>query len=128
MARNVRLGTATIAIAIGALAVAGCGRVPVECPAIVADIVATATPGSTIDVKLTNVIPGCNSEHKWVGADTVTLTLVSVDTREAELASGSGQVTADGTATVSLAIPADATGRVSVEQDGYSLGTVTITD
>ena len=106
---------------------AGCSP-PVDCPSFTADIVATAEAGSTIDVQLTGLVPGCNAPNNWLTADTIHLQLVSVDTREEGLAEGKSKIASDGTATITLTIPEDAKGTVSVEYDDSSLGTVTITD
>ena len=106
---------------------AGCSP-PIDCPSFTSEFATSADAGSTIDVKLTGLIPGCNAPGNWLGADTIHLELVSVDTREAVLAEGKSKIASDGTATITLTIPEDASGSVTVEYDGSALGTVTITD
>jgi hypothetical protein len=56
----------------------------------------------------------------------VELELVAVDTAETVVATGRADVAEDATAVVQLTIPDDAIGTYSVEYDGVSLGTVTV--
>ena len=125
--RVVKLRASLLAATLVVVSLAGCGP-PVDCPSFTSEFAASAEAGSTIDVQLTGLIPGCNAPDNWLSADTIHLQLVSVDTREAVLAEGKSKIASDGTATITLTIPEDTTGTVSVEYDGSSLGTVTITD
>lgn len=120
------LGVATMT-ALGSLA--GCGTEPVDCIAVSASVPTVAAPGEQVEVTLADVLPGCNVHGSAArpGSDAVELKLVAVDTSQQILATGTAAVTAAGTAVVTLTIPRDASGHVSVELDGVSLGTLKVT-
>jgi len=111
-----------------ALGLTACGSPPVDCPALIVGAPAAVAPGTVLEVRIENAIPGCNvmTTRTSAGSDTVELHLVSVDTRQEVLATGSAAVSDDGTALVPIAIPADAAGHVSIENDGVSLGTISV--
>ena len=115
-------------VSIGA-ALSGCATPQASCPAVDAQIPASADAGTTFKVQLENVLDGCSDTgggpNKFKSS--VELQLVSVDTAETVLTTGTSDVAQDGTATVSLAVPPDATGTASVVYDGLPLGTVSIT-
>ena len=109
--------------------IAGCATPEASCPAVVAQIPASAAAGTTITVHLENLLDGCSD----TGGDPanfksgIELELVSVDTAETVLTTSTSDVTQEGTANVSLTIPPGATGTASVVYVVLSLGTVSIT-
>jgi len=108
--------------------VAGCSSPEASCAAVSALVPATAAPGDTIDLEVANLFSTCHDQGEGPMAPLtkVELALVSVDTSETVMATGSGEVAEDATAVVQLTIPDDATGTLSVEYDGISLGTVNV--
>ncbi|WP_062134475.1 hypothetical protein [Demequina aestuarii] len=139
--RRWALAPTSMAIAV---AIVGCGASPAAagsaetldhsdssgaCAAIEADVAPVASPGATLTVRLENLVETCHDQGE--GPDrvlaTVELTLVSVGTSDAVLATGEADVAPDATAVVELAVPADAEGALSIEHDRVSLAVVTVT-
>lgn len=122
------LASGLVVVSIG-VALSGCSTPQASCPAMDAQIPASADAGTTITVQLENVLDGCSDTGGGPSnvKSSVELELVSVNTAKTVLTTGTSDVAQDGTASVLLTIPADATGTASVDYDGLSLGTVSIT-
>lgn len=110
--------------------IAGCNSPDALCAPVITEgqIPARAAPGDTIDLELANLVLTCNDQGQGPSGSLaeVEVELVSVDTAETVVATGHADVAEDATAVVRLTIPDEARGTFSVEYDGVSLGTVTV--
>lgn len=124
-----RLAIVVFATTIG-LGATACAGSEAACAAVTAEIPATAQAGQTIEIEVANLFATCNDQGAGANSapDEVTLELMSPDAPEKTVATGTADVTDDGRAVVSVAIPGDATGTLSVVYDDVSLGTVDIAD
>lgn len=98
------------------------------CAGVHTEVPATAAPGATVELGLANLFAECNDTGGGPSAvlGEVQLDLRTVDTAGTVIATARADVAEDGTAVVRLTVPADAAGTLSVEHDGVSLGTVTV--
>ena len=113
-----------------ALCAAACTPGETACAAVSADIPATAQAGQTVEIAMAELFSTCNDEGQGsnVASGDVTLELVSAEASAQVVATGTADVSDDGTALVSVAIPDDASGTLTVMYGDAPLGTVAIED
>jgi hypothetical protein len=117
-----------IAALVAAAATSACSPGQGACAASRAELPATARPGTTVTVKLSELWSSCADQGQGASSRLSRVEIRAVASKDPNqvVATASAEVGEDATAVVALPLPADATGVLSIQLGGQTVGELTI--